>query len=271
MSHSPLGRLAALALVLVMWTVCASQAAADPPPIDAAAYLVQRDSRTLWTKDPHKRLPVASLTKIMTAFLVVERARLDAVAIVSPAAAGQRGSRLGLKTGDRLQVGDLLVATLVRSANDACRTLAEYVAGDEARFVELMNRRARDLGLRDTHFVNACGWDARGHYASAADLATLVEAALRLPEFARVVAMAEAHIRTVDGRRDFVFSNTNLLVGRLPGVIGVKSGFTRGAGRCVVAVAEREGMRVLVIVLNGSNRWWDAAGLIEHAFAAPTP
>jgi D-alanyl-D-alanine carboxypeptidase (penicillin-binding protein 5/6) len=131
-----------------------------------------------------------------------------------------------------------------------------------------MNRRAAELGLRDTRFANACGWDAARHYSSAGDLAALAEAALRLPVFARLVAMPEATVRTVDGR-EFVVQNTNLLLGRLPGVVGVKSGLTRKGGRCLVALAERRGVRVLVVLLNGSNRWWDAAGLIEHAFAFP--
>jgi D-alanyl-D-alanine carboxypeptidase (penicillin-binding protein 5/6) len=264
-----LGCLAALTLVAAAWPVGASQGANGPPSIEAAAYLAQRQGRTLWAKDPHQRLPPASLTKIMTAVLVVERVALDAVVLVSRAAAEQGGARLGLKAGDQLTVKDLLVATLVRSANDACLALAEHSAGNEVQFVGWMNRRARELGLRDTHFANACGWDAPRHYASAADLATLVEAALRLPQLAALVALPEARVQTVDGRREFVVYNTNLLVGRLPGVIGMKSGFTRGAGRCVIAVAERAGVRVVVVVLNGSNRWWDAAGLVEHAFAAP--
>lgn len=254
--------LAALTLVAAASPVDASQAASGPPSIEAAAYLVQRQGHTLWAKDTHRRLPPASLTKIMTGVLVVERAALDAVVLVSPAAAKQGGARLGLKAGDQLTVQDLLTATLVRSANDACLALAEHVAGSEVAFVGWMNQRARELDLHDTRFANACGWDAPRHYVSAADLAALVEAALRLPQLAALVSAPEARIQTVDGRRKFVVRNTNLLVGRLPGVIGMKSGVTRGAGRCVIAVAERAGVRVVVIVLNGSNRWWDAAGLV---------
>jgi D-alanyl-D-alanine carboxypeptidase (penicillin-binding protein 5/6) len=149
--------------------------------------------------------------------------------------------------------------------------LAEHAAGSEARFVARMNRRAAELGLRNTRFANACGWDARGHYASAADLAVLAETALRLPAFAALVAQPEVRIATVDGRRQFAAHNTNVLLGRLRGVAGVKSGFTRRAGPCLIALAQRERVRVLAVLLNGSNRWWEAAGLIEHAFAAPAP
>jgi D-alanyl-D-alanine carboxypeptidase (penicillin-binding protein 5/6) len=260
-------RLLVVFLAALLSSAGASQAENEPFPVDAEAYLVQAQGRTLWAKESHKRLPPASLTKIMTALLVLERGRLDAVVTVSRSAAGQGGSRLGLKTGDRLRVEELLTATLVRSANDACRALAEHEAGSEARFVAGMNRRARELGLPDTRFANACGWDAPGHYASASDLALLTETALRFPAFAARVAMPEARIHTADGRREFLVRNTNLMVGRLPDVVGVKTGFTRGAGRCVIVVAEREGVRVLVVLLNAFNRWWDAYGLVERAFA----
>jgi D-alanyl-D-alanine carboxypeptidase (penicillin-binding protein 5/6) len=263
------GSLRPLAVVLaaILGPVGASQAADDPFPVDAAAHLVQVQGRTLWAKEPHKRLPPASLTKIMTALLVLESGQLDAVVTVSRAAAGQGGSRLGLAAGDRLRVEDLLTAVLVRSANDACRALAEREAGSEARFVVRMNRRALALGLRDTHFANACGWDAPGHFSSASDLALLTDTALRFPVFSALVALPEARIRTADRRREFLVRNTNLMVGRLPDVVGVKTGFTRGAGRCVIVLAEREGVRVLAVLLNAFNRWWDAYGLVERAFA----
>lgn len=189
---------------------------------------------------------------------------------VSRTAAGQGGSRVGLRAGDRLTVGALLTAMLVRSANDACRALAEHAAGSEKRFVARMNRRAAELGLRETHFANACGWDASGHRASAEDLAALAEAALRLRVFADTVALPEARVQTADGRREFPVKNTNLMVGPVPGVVGVKSGFTARAGRCLVALAVREDVRVLVVLLNANNRWWDAYGLLERAFAVAT-
>jgi D-alanyl-D-alanine carboxypeptidase (penicillin-binding protein 5/6) len=260
-------RLLAVLLVTLPWPAGASQPVDEPFPVDAAAHLVQLRGRTLWAKEPQKRLPPASLTKIMTALLVLESGQLGADVTVSRSAAAQGGSRIGLKPGDRLRVEDLLTATLVRSANDACRALAEHEAGSETQFVARMNQRARELGLRDTRFANACGWDAPSHYASASDLALLTETALHFPAFAARVAMPEAHIRTADGRREFHVRNTNLLVGYLPGAVGVKSGFTRGAGRCVIVLAEREGVRVLVVLLNAFNRWWDALGLVERAFA----
>jgi D-alanyl-D-alanine carboxypeptidase (penicillin-binding protein 5/6) len=260
-------RLAALALLLASITAPARGAENLFPGV-AAAYLVRVQDRTLWAGDPGRRLAPASLTKIMAALLVLESYRPRDVVTVSRAAAAQTGARLGLKAGERMTVADLLAAALLRSANDACHALAEWRAGSQIAFVALMNQRAAELGLHDTRFANACGHDAPEHYSTAADLAALAEAALRHPEFARLVAQVSASVSTADGTRRFRLENTNALIGRLPGAVGVKSGYTRGAGKCLVAVAEREGMRVLLVLLDARNRWWDAHGIIEHAFAA---
>ena len=241
--------------------------AQDRFPGIASAYLVRVQGETLWEGNSARRLPQASLTKIMTALLVLEAYRPAEVVTVGKSAAAETGSRLGLQAGERMQVDALLAATLLRSANDACHALADWRAGSESRFVALMNRRAAALGLTDTRYANACGLDAPGHYSSARDLATLTDAAMRHPVFARLVARTEAQIRTADGGRAFRVANGNALIGRLPGAIGVKSGYTRRAGPCVSALAERHGTQVLLVMLNGANRWWDAHGLIEQAFA----
>jgi D-alanyl-D-alanine carboxypeptidase (penicillin-binding protein 5/6) len=204
----------------------------------------------------------------MTALLVLERERLEDVAAVGRTAAAETGSRLGLAVGERMRVSDLLAAALIVSANDACHALADWHAGSERAFVEQMNRRAAQLGLRATRFANACGHDAAGHYSSAQDLAKLAEAALRHPAFAELVARPTHTLHTADGRRRFALTNSNALIGRFPGAVGVKSGYTRKAGKCVIALAERDGVRVLLVLLNAPNRWWDAHGMLERAFAA---
>jgi D-alanyl-D-alanine carboxypeptidase (penicillin-binding protein 5/6) len=130
-----------------------------------------------------------------------------------------------------------------------------------------MNRRAAELGLTETQFANACGLDAPDHHSSVRDLVRLTDAAMRLPRFAELVATRRATVATVGGERQFAVENGNALLGRLPGALGVKSGFTGKAGKCLVALAERSGVRVLLVLLNAPNRWWDAHGLIERAFA----
>jgi D-alanyl-D-alanine carboxypeptidase (penicillin-binding protein 5/6) len=203
----------------------------------------------------------------MTALLFLESGKpLDGVVTISANAQRATGTRLRLRAGEQLRAGDALAATLLQSANDACLALAEHVGGDEARFTERMNRRARELDMARTHFTNPCGHDEPAHRSSAGDLALLSEAALRQPLFAELVARVDFPIRTLGGRQ-FDLENKNELVGRYPGAIGIKSGYTPQAGKCLIALARRNGMTVLLVLLNAPNRWWDAEAVLDRAFA----
>jgi D-alanyl-D-alanine carboxypeptidase (penicillin-binding protein 5/6) len=231
---------------------------------------VARDGRVLWAGRERERLPIASLAKMMTALLALERGRLDEVATVSAGAAKATGTRLGLRRGERLLASDLLAATVVRSANDACRALAEHVGGSAEAFVAMMNARAGAEGLADTHFADPCGHDRDGQHSSAADLARLAERLVQQPEYLRLAKLPQATVRTVEGRR-LAFRNTNALIGRYDGAIGLKTGYTERAGNCLVALAEKGGSRVLLVLLNAPNRWWNAVGLLDRAFEAAAP
>jgi D-alanyl-D-alanine carboxypeptidase (penicillin-binding protein 5/6) len=262
--------LAALAPCRASGEPAAPLPAGTPPPDRfpgaAASYLVAVDGRELWARDADRPRPPASLTKIMTALVALEGTwDPAALATVSARAARATGTRLGLKPGERLAAGDLLAATLVASANDACLALAEHAAGSEAAFVARMNARAAALGLRATRFENACGHDGPGQRSSARDLMALSRAALAHPEVRRLAALEAATLRTADGR-DLPLRSTNALLGRLEGARGVKTGYTRAAGRCVVALVERGGAELLVVLLDAADRWWAAAGLVEKAF-----
>jgi serine-type D-Ala-D-Ala carboxypeptidase (penicillin-binding protein 5/6) len=258
----------AIAATFAFALTCPARAeqAPDRFPQHARAYLVQIDGRDLWAARADERLPPASLTKIMTALIALEDYQPAQVAIVSRSAARATGSRIGLRPGDRLSVEALLTATLVASANDACAALAQANAGSVDAFVVKMNERARLLGLSNTHFANPCGLDAPGHYSSANDLARLSRAALANAEFAELVARPEADIATADGRRHFHFRNKNALVGSYAPAIGVKSGYTNGAGKCLIVLAQKNGTQVMLVMLNAKSRWWDAIGIIENAF-----
>lgn len=241
-------------------------------PDAAAAYLVRIDNHDTWSHRKNLRLPPASLTKIMTALLALEHGRLQDTVTVSRRAVAETGTRLGLRAGERYRAADLLAATLLQSANDACHALAEHLAGSELAFVARMNRRAKELGLSDTHFANACGHDAPQHYSSAHDLARLAEAALTQPLFADLTSRVEASIATRDGRRNFRLVNKNELIGRYPGATGVKSGYTPKAGKCLVAYARRNKTAVMAVLLNAPDRWWTAVAMLDRAFAeARTP
>ncbi len=246
-------------------------AAPDAFPKVASAYLVKTGDTVLWEKAAHKRLPPASLTKIMTVLLALERSDLQTLVTVSAAAAAETGSKLGLRAGDQLRVADLLAAALLGSANDACHALADHVAGSEARFAVLMNQRAHELGLRDTHFTNACGHDQAGHFSSVHDLAQLAELALQNEVFAAIVAQKSLKIALADGSRNFQLKNGNALIGRLRGAAGVKTGYTQRAGKCLIALAQRGKVRVLLLMLNAPDRWWDADEMLNRAFVHVAP
>jgi D-alanyl-D-alanine carboxypeptidase (penicillin-binding protein 5/6) len=132
-----------------------------------------------------------------------------------------------------------------------------------------MNARAAALNLKNTHFMDPCGHDRPGQYASAADLARLAEEVMRHGEYMRLARLEKISFKTLDGERSFTLRNTNALLGRYEGAIGLKTGYTDGAGNCLVALAERDGVRVLAVLLNAPNRWWNAVGLLDRAFAAP--
>jgi len=239
----------------------------DPFGNVAAAYLVKIDGREVWSRNADATLPPASLTKMMTALLVLERADLRSVVTVSREASRETGTRLGLAPGDRMTVLELLAATLIGSANDACHALAEHVAGSETRFVDLMNARAREVGLRGTRFANACGHDTPGMLSTARDLARLAETAMGNPVFAKMAGLEDGWVSTADAGKKFSLGNKNLLIGRYRGAIGVKTGFTGSAGRCLVALAERGRKRVLLVLLNAPDRWWKAEEILDAAFA----
>jgi D-alanyl-D-alanine carboxypeptidase (penicillin-binding protein 5/6) len=257
-----------LAVLLVALGGGANAVEAEQPfPGGAAAYFVEVQGKPIWSRRAERALPPASLTKIMTALLFLESGLpLEGLATVSATAQRATGSRLGLRAGEQLRAGDLLAATLLKSANDACLALAEHVGGTEQRFAAAMNRRALELELGSTHFTNACGHDEPEHHSSARDLAELTKIAMRQSVFADLVRSVERRVGTLGGR-SWELQNTNELVGRYPGASGVKSGFTPRAGKCLVALAEREGVSVLLVVLNAPNRWWDSVAMLDRAFA----
>ena len=237
----------------------------DPFPQVAAAYLVEVNGKAIWARQPERRLPPASLTKLMTALLVLEQGQLDQVVSISRAASRESGARLGLRPGERLHIKDLLAATLLQSANDACHALADHLGGNEAAFVKRMNRRARELGLHATRFRNACGHDAAGHHSTAHDLARLAHELLKHPQVIPLTSQRSITITTVEGK-PYGVANRNALIGRYDGALGLKTGYTAKAGKCLVAYARRNGHEVLLVMLHGQDRWWDTVDILDLAF-----
>ncbi|HEY7195676.1 MAG TPA: D-alanyl-D-alanine carboxypeptidase family protein [Gaiellaceae bacterium] len=245
-------RLATL-VVLLGALVAASPAAAFPPApaVDASAALVATGGgEILYAYNPNRRLPMASITKLMTALVVLQHNKPSRVVTVRPAAAATGESTVNLKTGERLTVHDLLAAALIQSANDAAVALAAGTSnGNIPAFVARMNARARAMGLSNTHFANPDGLDAPGHYSSARDILALARAAMTKPIVRGLVRMRTAHI--AGGRSLFTWND---LLSTYPGVFGVKTGHTDDAGWCEVAVARRNGSAVYAVVLGSATR-----------------
>ncbi|HSH97554.1 MAG: D-alanyl-D-alanine carboxypeptidase family protein [Methylophilaceae bacterium] len=247
-----------------------SHAGVLPLKIEAAAYVVESNQVTLWQSDEHKALPPASLTKIMTALLVLEHYAPESLVTISREAANETGTRLPLKAGSQIKAKDLLAATVVQSANDSCHALAELVSANQAKFVTLMNQRAKEWHLTDTHFSNACGHDDPQHFSSAHDLAILANKAIANPAFLKLASTREMTIATVDGKQRFKLQNSNALLGRYEGATGLKTGYTPKAGKCLIAYATRNGVNILLVLLNAPNRWWDASDTLDYAFQHAT-
>jgi D-alanyl-D-alanine carboxypeptidase (penicillin-binding protein 5/6) len=237
---------------------------------DAAVLADLNTGQVLFAHDPSERRPIASLTKIMTALLVGEGTEpTDVVTVSDEAASGRLAgiSGLGLVPGERIRVNELLYALLLQSANDAAVALAEHVSGSVDAFVDDMNARAERLGLSRTMFASPNGLDDDG-YSSAGDLVRLTRVAYRSRGFASIVATRFHTVTSLD-EPPRIAQNRNVMLWLYPGAIGVKTGFTSPAGFCVVAAAEREGLRLVAVVLGEpSEPFSDAAALLNYGFAA---
>ena len=230
-----------------------------------------KSGRVLYEHDAGKRMSPASLTKIMSALVILERGQLDDFVTISPNAARAHKTHLRVKAGQVFRLEDLLKAMLIVSANDACLAAVEHVGGDEAQFVTLMNAKAATLDLADTHFSNACGFDNPDHYSTAEDLAALSVIALDQPIFRQLVREERAIITPINGHRAYVLHTTNRLLGRIPGVEGIKTGFTSKAGRCLIAKVSQNGSDLLLVILNSKRRWNTATNLITYGLRAAEP
>ncbi len=216
----------------------------------------------LYEKNGDMQLPQASTTKIMTALLVLERCDLQKTVTVSPEAAAVEGSQLGLQAGEKISVEDLLYILMLKSGNDAAHALAEAAGGTVENFVAMMNEKAEELGLNNTRFQNPHGLPAEEHYTTAKELAALTAVALENPQFRKIVSTKKAKLTY----KNAVLANSNKLLGTCDGVFGVKTGFTKKAGRCLVTAAEREGVTLICVTLNDGNDWADHAALYDACF-----
>lgn len=223
--------------------------------------------RILYQKNGEKQTPMASTTKIMTAIVVLENANLTDVVTVDAKAASIGGSRLGLKKNDKITVNDLLYGLMLRSGNDAAIALATYVGGSVEKFAEMMNQKAQDMGLTNSHFVVPHGLDNEGHYTTAYELAKMADYALNIDKFKQIVGTKSTTI-SINGYAKAI-NNTNQLLESIAGVYGVKTGFTNGAGRCLVSSCKRDDLDIITVIIGADTtkqRTADTIKLINYAY-----
>ena len=268
-----------LAIILAFALMACGLPAARAEGVEVAApSAILMDAATgtvLFEKNAHEKLAPASVTKVMTLLLVMEalesgRISWDDMVTASEAAAGKGGSQVYLEVGEQMSMDEMLKSVVVSSANDCATALAEHIAGSEVAFVELMNARAAELGMQDTHFVNCTGLDddpnAAEHLTSAYDIAVMSRELLKHEEIKKYTTI---WMDTVRGGQ-FGLSNTNKLVRFYNGTTGLKTGYTKAAGHCLSASAERDGIELIAVVLHcdsSADRFQSAKALLDYGFA----
>ncbi len=250
-----------LIVAILLAALCPFASAEAAPTVSAASCaLMCEDGSCLFEKDADSRRLIASTTKLMTALVCLENAGLDDAVTASARHCAVEGSSMYLRAGERYTVRELLLGLLLASGNDAALALAEHTAGSETAFVNLMNRKARALGLSNTHFENPHGLDGKEHYSTARDLARLMLCCMENPAF------RELDARRYETVKEQTLVNHNKLLILCPGCVGGKTGYTMAAGRCLVSCCEREGMRLVCVTLADPDDWDDHAGLYDWAY-----
>ncbi len=240
-----------------------------PIELYAKAYAVieGQTKEMICSKNAEEKLPMASTTKIMTCIVACESGLLEEKVTVKAENVMVEGSSLGLRGGDILTLRDILRGLMMVSGNDAALVTADFVGGSVEGFVDMMNSKAKELGLKNTHFVNPHGLYDDEHYTTARELAELAAYALKNDDFRDIVSTVNAKLHYFDssqGEYDRSLKNKNILLTSLEGCIGVKTGYVRKSGRCLVTAAEREGKQVVSVVLNCADSWEESRKLIEY-------
>ncbi|BBI33152.1 D-alanyl-D-alanine carboxypeptidase family protein [Cohnella abietis] len=240
----------------------------SPPANHArgAALIDVASGRILFSQRGDEPMKIASLTKIMTAIVAIEHGQLDSKVKVSANAAGKEGSSLYLKAGEQITLRDVLYGLMLRSGNDAAVAIAEHVGGSIEGFAYLMNKKAEEIGLTHSHFMNPHGLDQENHYSSANDLAKLAAYALHNPDFKEIVKTKVKSAPNPNEAWDYKWVNKNKMLNMYDGADGVKTGYTKQALRTLVSSATRNGQQLVAVTLNDGNDWLDHKNLLDFGF-----
>lgn len=273
-------RAAALGLSLcLVGALCPVARAAGPEVSAQSAVVLTADTGTvLFEKDGHTPRPVASTTKIMTALLALEAAQEqgDPLVDITQEMVAVEGSSMGLQAGDSISLTGLAAGMLLASGNDAANAAALYLDGSLESFAVRMNQRAAVLGMEDTHFVTPSGLDGEdaqglGHLSTAYDMALLARAALEDQAFRQLCSSPSLAVEFAEPVKRVTYTNHNKLLTQYQGCVGVKTGFTKEAGRCLVSAAERDGALLIAVTLNAPNDWEDHTALLDYGFSQVEP
>lgn len=259
-----------LAIFFILFSAVPSYAAGGPEISGEAAVLLDsKNGQVLFEKNPHQRIYPASTTKILTAILALENGKLDDMVTIPKEACNIEGSAIGLQEGEKISLGDLLYSLLLISGNDAAVAIAQHVGGSVEGFVQLMNKKAAELGAVESHFNNPNGLPDPDHYSTAYDMALIARYAMQNPEFREIVSTETKTIHRDDPKAQIFLENHNRLLWRYEGAIGVKTGYTTQAGQCLISAVNRQGRELIAVVMKseGSNIWPDSTKLLDYGFS----
>lgn len=231
----------------------------DNIDVEATAFLAKEtnSSNIIYAKNIHKELSPASLTKVMTAVIVIERANLNDIVTIPPNVVFIEPFKFGAEVGDKFTLKSLLIAMLVSSSNDAATSIAVHMAGSEKEFAKLMNKKAKELNMENTIFTNSCGFDNGENISTAFDLMLLTQYAIKLPYFNDIVNYKEFTITNIDNSKYYNIKTHNKLFKYYPNAVGIKTGYTQKAGPCLIARSKENKKDILLIILNSARgkRW----------------
>lgn len=254
--------------ILLIIILTQSALAASPPSVSAkAAVLITADGgRVVFGKDENKKLGIASTTKIMTSLLAIEYGHPNMEIVTTKEMVTIEGTSMGLKEGDTVTLEALIYGMLLQSGNDAANTASLVIAEDKESFAKLMNDKAKELGMSSTNFINPSGlWD-KEHYSTAYDMALLGANAVSNPTFAKICSLKSASLEYGNPPYKRTLYNHNRLLSSYDGAIGIKTGFTKNSGRCLVSAAEKDGVTLVCVTLNAPNDWGDHKRLLDYGF-----
>ncbi len=257
---------AVIAVIIVLFPVCVSYGADLSVSAQSAVLFCAESGEFLFERNADKRLSMASTTKIMTALLAIEAATPEREIVVTEEMVSVEGTSMGLQAGDSVSLLELVYGMLLQSGNDAANTVAYVIGGSPEGFAAMMNARADEIGMKNTNFVTASGLDDEEHYSTARDMALLAAECIKNPVFASICSKKTAKLTYGNPPYARTLTNHNRLLWSYPDSIGVKTGFTKKSGRCLVSAAKRGGITLIAVTLNAPDDWSDHKELLDYGF-----